>query len=114
MGKLLKIAVPTVNRLLTPHFGHCEKFAIVHVEDNEIIHEEYLDPPAHQPGVYPSFLASRGVNMIITGGMGRRAIDLFVSNNIEVCMGVAGGSPKDIVNDLLNNRLQTGENLCDH
>jgi len=110
----LKIAIPTLNGELTAHFGHCEKFAVVHVEDNKIINEEWLTPPIHQPGVYPRFLADQGVKVIIAGGMGQQAQNLFAQNNIDVFMGVQNGSPKQLVENYLGNQLKTGENLCDH
>ena len=46
--------------------------------------------------------------------MGQKAQDLFAQNNIEVYMGVASGSPKELVEDYLNKQLKTGQNLCDH
>lgn len=107
-------AVPTVNGLLTEHFGHCEKFAIIEIEDNKVIGEEFLTPPVHQPGVYPKFLADHGVKVIIAGGMGSRAQQLFAQNNIEVCYGVKADTPKNLVENYLSSSLQTGQNLCDH
>ena len=109
-----KFAVPTVNDVLTPHFGHCEKFAIIETDNGRVINTEFVNPPLHQPGVYPRFLASQGVNVIIAGGMGFKAQDLFAQNNIEVCVGVSNGSPRYLVEQYLQNQLQTGENICDH
>ena len=110
----MKIAIPTLNEQVTAHFGHCEKFAIVEVEDEKVVKEEFVTPPVHQPGVYPRFLADLGVKVIIAGGMGQKAQDLFSQNNIEVHMGVSIGSPKTLVEDYLKNQLKTGQNLCDH
>jgi ATP-binding protein involved in chromosome partitioning len=107
-------AVPTENGKLCAHFGHCEKFAIVEAEDKKIIKEDYVTPPVHEPGVYPEFLAQQNVSVIISGGMGQKAQQLFAQNNIEVCMGVDSESPSKLVEQYLNNQLQTGENLCDH
>ena len=107
-------AVPTANEKLTLHFGHCEKFAIIETENNKVISERSITPPVHQPGVYPRFLADNGVNVIIAGGMGQRAQDLFCQNNIEVHMGVMAESPRKLVEQYLNGQLETGENLCDH
>lgn len=109
-----KFAIPTLNEKLTSHFGHCEKFAIVEVEENKVIKEEFIAPPVHQPGVYPKFLAEQGVHVIIAGGMGQTAQDLFAQNNIEVHMGVQEGTPSELVMNYLNGQLQTGQNLCDH
>ena len=110
----MKIAIPTLNNELTAHFGHCEKFAIIETNNGNMIKEEYIIPPVHQPGVYPRFLADHGVNVIIAGGMGQKAQDLFKHNKIQVFIGVQKGTPSEIVCDFLNNQLQTGNNLCDH
>jgi len=110
----MKFAIPTFNRELTAHFGHCESFAIVNTDNESIVSEEYLDPPVHQPGVYPRFLAEHGVDVIIAGGMGQKAQDLFAQNNIKVFMGVQNGSPADLVRAYFKSQLQTGENLCTH
>ena len=109
-----KFAVPTVDKILTPHFGHCDQFAIIDTENDGIISVDFVSPPVHQPGVYPRFLADQGVDVIISGGMGHKAQDLFAQNNIEVCMGVIDGSPRSLVEQYLNRQLQTGQNLCDH
>lgn len=112
MGK--KFAVPTQNGVLCQHFGHCEKFAIVETEENQITNQYYLEPPVHQPGSYPRFLAENQVNNIIAGGMGIKAQNLFTQNNIEVCVGVASQPPEKLVDEYLKGKLQTGQNLCDH
>ncbi|MBL7139238.1 MAG: NifB/NifX family molybdenum-iron cluster-binding protein [Bacteroidales bacterium] len=114
MNQKLKVAVPTQNNLLTAHFGHCEKFAIIDIEDNIIVNETHVDPPIHQPGVYPQFLAQQGVDLIIAGGMGMKAQNLFAQYNIKVYIGVQNGTPKQLAEDYLKNQLQTGRNLCDH
>lgn len=110
----MKFAIPTLNEEITAHFGHCEKFAIVDVENNKVVKSEFLTPPVHQPGVYPKFLADHGVHVIIAGGMGQTAQDLFAQNNIEVRMGVQFGTPTELVEQYLSDQLKTGQNLCDH
>ena len=112
----MKIAIPTVEQKLCMHFGHCEKFALVEVNQNskQIIKIEYVTPPAHEPGVLPKWLHEQGVNVIIAGGMGQRAQELFKQNKIDVVVGAAGGSPEDLVNAYMNQTLETGNNVCDH
>lgn len=107
-------AVPTIDKKLCAHFGRCESFAIVAVEDNQIISETYVTPPEHQPGSYPNFLAELGVNTIITGGMGPKAQDIFKQNNIEVYLGIESQRPADLVKDYLDSKLISGDNQCDH
>ena len=107
-------AIPVVKESLTAHFGHCENFAIIETENNTILSINFVTPPFHQPGVYPKYLADQGVDIIISGGMGMKAQNLFAMNNIEVCVGVNSGSPRELVEQYLQDELQTGQNLCDH
>ncbi len=110
----MKFAIPTLNNEITAHFGHCDKFAIVETTNNKITNEEIVSPPVHQSGSYPKFLAEKGVDVIIAGGMGQKAQVLFTQNNIKVHLGVISGSAKKLVEDHINNQLKTGGNLCDH
>ncbi len=107
-------AIPTIDKKLCAHFGHCESFAIVETEDDQINKVDYIIPPVHQPGTYPRFLAERGVSTIISGGMGIKAQDLFRQNNIEVYIGIDSESPEFLIEQYLKNQLQSGQNLCDH
>lgn len=107
-------AIPTASGKSCAHFGHCQSFAVVQVDGKELGAVSFLEPPAHQPGTYPRFLADQGVDVILAGGMGAMAQDLFRRNNIEVHMGVAEDEPLALVQKFLRDELQTGENLCNH
>jgi predicted Fe-Mo cluster-binding NifX family protein len=110
----VKIALPTIDQKLCSHFGHCESFAIYQVENKEIIGETWLEPPPHQPGILPEWLAKQGITHVITSGIGQRAIQLFTVRDISVIVGVASKPAKELVNDYLNNQLSEGQNSCDH
>jgi ATP-binding protein involved in chromosome partitioning len=110
------IAIPIAAGKLAMHFGHCEHFALIELDQtkNEIVKEELTSPPPHQPGVLPPWLASQGVEMIIAGGMGSRARSLFVENNIEVVVGAPAEKPDVLVKAYIEGTLVTGDNVCDH
>jgi len=110
----MKFAIPLADGKLTAHFGHCQEFAIVEVEDSEIKNKETLVPPPHEPGVLPRWLHELGTNVIIAGGMGARALDLFVQNGIKVLTGAPSLTPEELIKQYLDNTLQTGANICDH
>jgi predicted Fe-Mo cluster-binding NifX family protein len=110
----MKIALPTANGELTMHFGHCEKFTIVDIENNEITNKEELVPPPHEPGVLPKWLGEQNVDVIIAGGMGQRAQQLFAANNIKVLVGASAAPVEELVDAYLKGTLVAGENLCDH
>lgn len=110
----MKFAVPTENGKLCAHFGHCQSFAIIETDDSKVVNETFVNPPAHEPGSYPRFLAGEGVDVIIAGGMGVKAQQLFAQNQINVCVGVNADKPAKLVEQYLQDNLKTGENLCDH
>ena len=112
----MKIAIPLHQGALCVHFGHCEHFVLIEVDEQnkEIIGKSYHKPPPHEPGLLPRWLGELGANLVIAGGMGRRAQELFTSNNIAVLIGVEGTSAEELVNAYLKGTLETGENPCDH
>ncbi len=107
-----KIAIPTTNNALSQHFGHCEKFAIYDVVENQITKEEFVTPPPHEPGTFPKFLREMGCTTIIAGGMGVRAQNLFADNNIEVIVGLQSDNLKGLVEIYLSKGLESSDNLC--
>jgi predicted Fe-Mo cluster-binding NifX family protein len=109
-----KIAIPMENGELCAHFGHCQKFAIVDVSENEIIDITEVVPPEHQPGLYPRWISSYRVTDVIAGGMGQKAIQLFNEQNINVFVGAPMKPARELVQDFLTNKLSLQANYCDH
>ncbi len=111
---MARIAIPLANGQLCSHFGHCQQFSIIDVENNAIANEELVTPPPHEPGLLPAWLAQRNVTDIIAGGMGQRAISLFNQQNINVNVGAQQKPSRELVADWINKTLITGSNACDH
>lgn len=109
----MKVAVPSEGTNICVHFGHCESFTIAEVEDGKVLNKKVLDAPPHEPGLLPRLLAGEGVDVVIAGGMGSRAQDLFAQQNIKVISG-ASGSIDDALAAFIKGNLQTGPNVCDH
>lgn len=112
----MKIAVPTANNRLCLHFGHCEKFLVVDVDDasRSITAKEEAVPPPHEPGVLPRWLHEKGATVIIAGGMGMRAQQLFEQNGIQVVVGAPSEDPETVILKWLAGTLVSGGNVCDH
>ncbi len=112
----LVIAIPMAQGQLTPHFGHCEQFALFEVNQKtkSILSSEAKTPPPHEPGVLPKWLGEQGANVIIAGGMGAMAQSLFTSNGVQVITGATTMPPEEVVQQYLDGKLQTGQNMCDH
>ena len=114
--KTLKIAVPMAAGCLCQHFGHCEQFALFDVDaDNKtILKTTMVVPPPHEPGLLPTWLQEKGADIIIAGGMGSRAQELFVGKGIHVVTGASSEVPEKVVAEYLSGELTTGANVCDH
>ncbi len=112
----MRYAVPVNGGMVSLHFGHCEHFALIDVDEtkNEIMKSELVASPGHEPGLLPAWLAQQGVNAVLAGGMGSRAQGLFQQSNIKVVIGVAESDPGKAVLSYLEGKLSTGENICDH
>lgn len=107
----MKIAVATDNEMVAEHFGHCKNFMIFNTENNKIVDSETIANPGHKPGFLPNFLADLGVNVIISGGMGGGAIDIFNNRNVEVVVGAKSKS-KDAVEAYLQGKLKSTGSIC--
>jgi predicted Fe-Mo cluster-binding NifX family protein len=112
----MRIAIPVVKGQLARHFGHCEEFLFFDVgpEAESVGDAACLQAPPHQPGLLPEWLKRQGVDVIIAGGMGRRAQNLFAESGIEVVVGAAGHEPQSLAEDYLSGTLATSDNPCDH
>jgi ATP-binding protein involved in chromosome partitioning len=112
----MRYAVPVSGGIVSTHFGHCEQFALIDVDEarREIIGKELIPSPGHQPGLLPEWLAEQGVAMVIAGGMGSRAQSLFQQNRIGVIIGAMESDPEKAVLSYLNGVLAMGNNICDH
>jgi len=108
-------AIPTENGLLCAHFGHCEEFTLVEAGDGgEPVINEVCDAPPHEPGLLPRWLADKGVNTVIAGGMGERAQQIFAENGVKVLCGAPPLEPLQVVKHYLEGSLELGDNVCDH
>jgi len=109
-----RFAVPIENGVLCAHFGHCEKFAIVDVDNDSVKEVTEITPPEHEPGLYPRWIAGHGVTDVIAGGMGQKAITLFNDEKINVYVGAPVNNAASLVKDFLEGVLVLNGNYCDH
>ncbi|MBW2338889.1 MAG: NifB/NifX family molybdenum-iron cluster-binding protein [Deltaproteobacteria bacterium] len=104
-----------LNGQISQHFGRCPCYLIVEVEGHEIEKTKSVDNPYynnHAPGMVPQFINEQGVNVMIAGGMGPRAIDMFTGLGIEVVSG-ATGNAGNVLKAYLKGEI-TGVEPCQH
>jgi predicted Fe-Mo cluster-binding NifX family protein len=79
--------------VVSPHFGRCPYFVLVDFEEGEVKTAHAVPNPyynQHQPGQVPGFIHSHQVNVMLTGGMGGRAIAFFQQYGIQAATGASG------------------------
>ena len=49
----MRYAVPGTGGILSPHFGHCEQFALIDVDEKsrKVTKKQLVPSPEHQPGL---------------------------------------------------------------
>ena len=89
----MRVATPCEGQQLAAHFGHAPQFAIYDTDPDTstIKSEQFLNSHPHEPGLLPRWLAEQGTNVILAGGMGIRAKQLFEENGITVVVEGARG-----------------------
>ncbi|MDD2497730.1 MAG: NifB/NifX family molybdenum-iron cluster-binding protein [Desulfitobacteriaceae bacterium] len=108
----MKIGIAKDGDFVSQHFGHCEGFEVFQVEDNKICGRETVLNPGHRPGFLPPYLAEKGVNLVIAGGMGATAQELFQSRGISVIVG-AQGKIEDVLDKYLKGELVSSGSICE-
>jgi predicted Fe-Mo cluster-binding NifX family protein len=108
-----RIAIPSVNNggldgQRSGHFGHCDVFTIVDVEDGEIKEVSTIPNQEHVQGgcmVPVNFLAGHNVNALIVGGIGMRPLMGFRQVGIDVYHDAVRPEIRPVVEDLIAGRL---------
>ena len=107
----MKAAISTDAGSVSAHFGRCPTFTIVKIEDGKVLERDEVTNPGHQPGFIPQFLSDRGVECIVAGGMGHRAMALFDEFGIQTILGIKG-SIDNVIGKLSNGELKGGKSAC--
>lgn len=106
-----KIAISVDGNQVSAHFGRCPSFVMIEMKNGRIINREEIPNPGHLTGFLPDFLAQKGVNLIICGGMGKKAIALFLEKGIKPMMGISG-EVDEVIEKYVQGQLQEGDSLC--
>ena len=110
----MKIAIASDGKYVSGHFGHCEGSTMYEVEDNQVKGKEFVENPGHKPGFLPVFLNEIGVKVVISGGMGAGAIDIFNEKNIDVITGAKGNVVEAVTKFLAGDLISTGSVCHNH
>ena len=109
------IAIPVdASGVLDGHFGHSKFFSVITTLNGEVLSEDKIVPPPHEPGLLPAWLADRGITDVIAGALGQKAIELFNKKNVNVFVGAPQLTAGELIKGYFNNSLMLTANYCNH
>jgi predicted Fe-Mo cluster-binding NifX family protein len=100
-----------LDSVVSPHFGRCPYYILVDLDGQEVSQVNAVKNPYyghHQPGQVPGFINSQGADVMLAGGMGRRAIGFFQQYGIQAATG-ANGTVRHALEQYLGGTLQGAE-----
>lgn len=112
----LRIAIPVSDGRLHGHFGGCRAFALVEAdaETKTVRATKVVSAPPHQPGLFPRWLREQGVQVVIAGGIGQRALAAFAHHGITVRAGAPDTPIEPLVAAYLSGQLTMTPDGCNH
>lgn len=100
-----------LDSVVSPHFGRCPYYVFVDLEGQEVKQVSAMANPyygQHRPGEVPGFIRDQEADVMLTGGMGRRAIGFFQQYGVEAVTG-ASGTVRRALEQYLGGQLQGAE-----
>lgn len=111
-----KIALPTRGGMIDDHFGHCEFYTVVTIDDeNRIVMTEAFPSPQGcgcKSGIAFK-LQEDGVTVMLAGNMGAGALNKLSACGIQVIRG-CHGAVTDVVEAYLKGEIQDSGVACEH
>jgi len=112
--KNMKIAIPTKDKRVDDHFGHCEKYIIYTVDNqNNVVAQEELKSPegCGCKSDIATTLQSMGVKLMLAGNMGEGAKNVLEAKEINVIRGCSGNTD-DVIKDYLAGNIKDSGEGC--
>ena len=108
-----KVALPIRSNQLSPDFDQSSAFIVFTVENENSIKRDLLYTHL-QPGLFPYWLAKKGVTDIIARGIDINAVSKFNQFKVNVFVGVKSLDPELLMDEFLNGTLETNGTLVDN
>lgn len=108
----MRLAIAIKDNEMAQHFGHCDFFEVLNIQNNEIIGREIIKNPPHQKGFLPNFLKQHKIDELIVGNLGKMAFDGLENLGIKVIKGISG--PKDeVIQNYFAKKLVSSDEICE-
>ena len=110
----MRVAVTYDNGTIFQHFGHTEEFKLYDIENNEIVGEQVVPTMGSGHGALAGFLAAKGVDALICGGIGGGAQNALAQAGIRLFGGVSGSADEAVRALIAGNLGYNPDVHCSH
>jgi predicted Fe-Mo cluster-binding NifX family protein len=89
-----KVAIPTKDKAVDNHFGHCDHYTIYTIQNNKVTSEDKFDAPqgCGCKSNIANILRDMHVDTMLAGNMGQGAVNKLSSAGIKVVRGCSGNT----------------------
>lgn len=109
---MMKIAMPHQEGRVNEHFGNSREFVIVETENGKVTGKKIVaNEIMHNHGGLAQLLKAEGVDVVITGGIGRPMAEALQSVGFKVVIG-ASGEVEKVAEEFLSGQLVTKPVMC--
>ena len=106
-----KVALPVNDDELNSHFGYSHKFKLISVDKQNVVKEEMIIPPFHEPELLPAWLSEKGITDIITSGIDFTSAFVLKLNGVNVLKGAQVKNYSEIIHEFINGTLMTEDSF---
>jgi predicted Fe-Mo cluster-binding NifX family protein len=117
-GHNMKVCIPTMgnggmDEAISQHFGRAVTFTLVDLDTRDVQVLQNISEHMGGNGLPTDLLKDRGVEVMIVGGLGPKAVQNFAEQCVEVFVG-ATGTVKDAIEDWREGVLvkASSDNAC--
>lgn len=108
----MKIAMPYKEGKINEHFGSSQEFVVIEAESGKITGKKMVtNESLHNHGGLAKLLKAEGVEVVITGGIGRPMAEALQSVGFNVITG-ASGEVEKVAGDFLSGQLVSRPVMC--
>ena len=108
-----RVAIPISKNELSEFFGECNHYEIFEI-DKKVINRKLVEIPLNMDiSELPKWLKTQGVSDVIAYKVNKKIITLFASNKVNLFVGIAKKSPRNLIDDYLQGKLESDKNIIE-
>jgi len=108
---MAKVAIPIEKDCLSTHFGVCNHYAIFTIHKSIVVDVALVTPNFSEIEKFPAWLKTLDVTDVVTYKINPTIIPAFIKSKINVCVGTNQIAPELLIQDYINGKLKSNEEI---